>query len=116
MKYAFFLIFSFGLQAAWASTPNEASDITAACVKNAKKTKMTSQQVAKVCDCSVTKSLEFVRGENFADKDAAPRIAWLKKMYEMKLTQEEIDADAYDIFEFNVPITLQCMEQYKVGK
>lgn len=113
MKYAFVIFFIFGFQSAFA---NDAAIITAACVKNAKKSSMTAQQVAKVCECSVAKSLEFVKGENFADKDAAPRIAWLKKMYEMKLTQEEVDADMYDIFEFNVPITEQCMEQQKISK
>lgn len=107
------ILFIFGVETAFA---DDTAVITAACVKHAKKTSMTAKQVAKVCECSVTKSLEFVRGENFADKDATPRIAWLKKMYEMKLTQAEIDADMYDIFEFNVPITEQCMEQQKVGK
>jgi len=88
----------------------EHAEIKALCIKNANEAAGTGIKRESICECSVKKSIEFLTSPEFKSKDPKPRIEWLKKLYAMKLTPQELDADEFDILEFNIPITKECMK------
>jgi hypothetical protein len=92
---------------------SEHAEIKALCIKNANEAAGTGARRESICECSVKKSIEFLVSPEFKNKDPKPRIEWLKKMYAMKLTPQEIEADEFDILEFNIPITTECMKTAK---
>jgi hypothetical protein len=91
----------------------ESAEIKALCIQNANKAAGTGARRESICECSVKKSIEFLTSPEFKSKDPKPRIEWLKKLYAMKLTPEELDADEFDILDFNIPITTECMKTAK---
>ncbi len=87
------------------------AEMTEACIKGAKKFQGTKADLEKVCACSAKRMLEMVRSPNYADKNAKPRLAWLKKMYLDTHSQAEIDKDPYDIFEFGSSVNEGCIKE-----
>ncbi len=110
----FFLSFapvSFGADAA----PKDVSELVDLCVKNAARPKDAQPDNRQVCECSIKGTLTFIDGNTEA-ASKAKQTQWLKRFYSKKLSQKEIDDDAYSLLEFNFPITEKCLKEKAPAK
>jgi hypothetical protein len=102
-----------GTSKAVKSQDADAVELHNSCVKNGNKENFKKGDLEKVCECSIEKTLQWIRGPGFEKDNVQERLDWLKRMYAMKLKQKDIDADPHDIFEFNVKFTQECIQGLK---
>lgn len=87
------------------------SEINSACIKNSKKELANEPSNKEVCACSVRRTLDALSNDDRTEKEFKTRVSWLKKMYDVKLSSEDVEKDPYDIFEINVSITNECVSE-----